>query len=150
MNDRLIKRTRRPLTETTNLFGDVDQMLAGFFRPVSDMAPLGRSGWMPAVDVHETKEAFLVEAELPGLSKDDVTVTFEDGLLTLSGERKVDEESEDKNYRRVERRYGAFSRSFNLPREVDAEAVTAKFKDGLLRITVPKKEQVKPRAIKIN
>ena len=150
MNDRLIKRTRRPLPQNTTLLGDFDHMLAGFFRPVGDPSTLGRSGWTPAVDVRETNEAYLVEAELPGLGKNDVTVTFEDDLLTFSGERKVGEETEEENYRRIERSYGPFSRSFNLPREVDAEGVLANFKDGLLSITVPKKEQVKPRAIKIN
>lgn len=146
---KLIRRTRRPLSEPVSLLPEFDQMMAGFFRPVWDLQTRS-GGWMPAVDVQETDNAFLVEAELPGLGKDDVNVTFEDGVLTLTGERKFEEETEEKNYRRVERRYGSFSRSFNLGRQVDAEAVDASFKDGLLTITVPKTEAVKPRSIEIH
>lgn len=150
MTNKLIRRTRRPLLEPTHFLGDFDQMLAGFFRPVGDMAPVGSDGWTPAVDVRETKDAYLIDAELPGMTKDDIMVTFEDGVLTLSGERKVEEETEEESYRRVERRYGSFSRSFNLPHEADPDGVKATFKEGLLSVSVPKKEQVEPRAIKIN
>ncbi len=145
----LIRRTRKPWPETANLFGDFDNMMAGFFRPVGEMAPVTGDGWTPAADIRETKEAYLVEAELPGLSKEDVSVTFENGILTLSGERRFEKETEEENYRRVERRYGSFSRAFSLPREVDAEGVKATFKDGLLTVTVPKIEQAKPRTIDI-
>ena len=145
----LIRRTRRPWPETTNVFGDFDNMMAGFFRPVGDMAPATNGGWTPAADIRETKEAYLVEAELPGLTKEDVNVTFENGVLTLSGERKLESETEEDNYRRIERRYGSFTRSFSLPREVDAEGVNATFKEGLLTVTVPKVEQAKPRSIAI-
>ena len=145
----LIRRTRKPWPETGNVFGDLDNMMAGFFRPVGEMAPFTGDGWTPAADIRETKEAYLVEAELPGLSKEDVSVTFENGILTLSGERRFEKETEEENYRRVERRYGSFSRAFSLPREVDAEGVKATFKDGLLTVTVPKIEQAKPRTIDI-
>ena len=153
MTTQLIRRTRRPLLAPARAFGDFDQMLAGFFRPVSNLATLDSNGWTPAVDIRETNEAFVVEAELPGMSKGDVDVTFEDSVLTISGERTFEDEGdegEEKNYRRIERRYGSFSRSFTLPREVNGDAVKAAFKDGLLTVTVPKKEQVKPRTIKIN
>ncbi len=145
----LIRRTRKPWPETTNLYGDLDNMMAGFFRPIGDMAPFTQNGWVPAADIRETREAYVVETELPGLAKDDVSVTFENGVLTLSGERKLEAETEEENYRRVERRYGSFSRSFSLPREVDAEGVKATFKHGLLTVTVPKVEEVKPRTIDI-
>lgn len=150
MTKTLIKRpissNRLPTWEP---LGDFDNMLAGFFRPLNEMSPTAGS-WAPAVDIRETEEAFLVEAELPGMTKDNVEVTFEDGMLTLSGERKLEEETEEKDYRRIERRYGSFTRSFTLPREVDAEAVKARFKDGLLTIEVPKKETVKPRTIEVH
>lgn len=147
---RLIKRNRRPLAEPAGIFPDFDQMMAGFFRPVGELPTTQRAGWVPAVDLEETDEAFVVEAELPGLKKDDVEVTFIDGMLTLSGERKFEEEKEEKNYRRLERRYGSFSRSFNLGRQVDGDNVKAAFKEGMLSVTVPKKEAIKPRSIEIH
>ena len=150
MTNKLIRRTRRPLPEPTHFFGDFDQMLAGFLRPVGNLSPVGASGWTPAVDVRETREAYLLEAELPGMTKDDVEVTFEDSVLTISGERQAEEETEEESYRRIERRYGSFTRSFNLPHEADPQGVKATFKEGLLSISVPKKEQVKPRTVKIN
>ncbi len=145
----LIRRTRKPWPEA-DVFGDFDKVMAGFFRPVGDAASFTGDGWTPAADIRETKEAYLVEAELPGLSKDDVSVTFENGILTLSGERKFEKETEEENYRRVERRYGSFSRAFSLPREVDAEGVKATFKDGLLTVSVPKVEEARPRTIDIS
>lgn len=138
---------RSSLWEPTEIFGDMDRMLAGFFRPISGS---GTDVWTPALDVRETADEFIVDAELPGLSKSDVDITVEDGVLTLSGERRMEEQTEDKGYRRVERRYGSFSRSLTLPRDIDAENVSASFKDGLLTVHVPKKETAKPRSIKIN
>jgi len=108
------------------------------------------SGWMPAVDIRETEEAFVFTAELPGLAKDDVSITVEDKILTLSGERSWNEDEEKNSYHRIERTYGSFSRAFTLPNAVDASKVEAKFKDGLLTITVAKAEEVKPREIEIS
>lgn len=112
---------------------------------------LERSGWTPAVDIRETEDAFLFTAELPGLDKNDVHITVENKVLTLSGERTwSEEEEEEKNsYHRIERAYGNFTRSFTLPNAVDPSKVEAKFKDGLLTITVAKAEEVKPREIEI-
>lgn len=144
--------TRRPLRgsvlEPTEFFGDFDRMLSGFLRPLSGGA--GSSGWMPPADLRETADAYIIEAELPGVRRDDVELTYDDGVLTFSGERRFEAEDEEKNYRRIERRYGSFSRSFRLPREVKADEVTAAFEDGLLTITVPKGEDARPRTIKIN
>jgi HSP20 family protein len=109
-----------------------------------------RDVWVPPVDVQETDESYLFTAELPGLGKDDVDITLEDNLLTLSGERKLEERQEGKSYHRVERAYGSFSRSFSLPAQVDGDKVAAKFEEGLLRIEIPKAEQVKPRKIDIS
>lgn len=142
--------TRRPVLTpffNSDLGSDFDQLMAGFFRPVSASNEL--SDWRPAADVRETDEAFAVEAELPGMKKEDVSVTFEDGTLTISGERKYEEESNGTNLRRMERAYGSFSRSFRLPREIDAEGVVANFRDGILTVTVPKTETAKPRTIEI-
>jgi HSP20 family protein len=105
--------------------------------------------WAPAVDVRETGEAYVFTAELPGLKKEDVSITLEDRVLTLSGERKLEEEESKNSYHRIERSYGAFSRSFTLPVEVDSAKVEARFDSGLLTVKVPKAEQVKPRRIDI-
>lgn len=109
-----------------------------------------RSDWAPAVDIKETDGAFTVEAELPGMSKDDVKVTVHDGVLTIKGERKQEEETEDKKVHRIERFYGSFMRRFTLPDNVDENSVKASFKDGLLTLTIQKAEPKEPKAIEVN
>ena len=106
-----------------------------------------RSDWAPAVDIKETPEAFMVEAELPGMSKDDVKVTVHDGVLTIQGERKSEEETKDKKLHRIERFYGSFMRRFTLPDNVDENSVRANFKDGLLTLSIQKAEPKEPKAI---
>ncbi len=118
-------------------------------RLVSDHEGLGESRWVPAVDVRETEESFEFSAELPGLGKDDVEITIEDKVLTLSGERKFEETEESNGYHRIERTYGSFARSFTLPNEVEQDKVKANFDSGILSISIPKAEQVKPRKIEI-
>lgn len=109
-----------------------------------------RSDWAPAVDIKETDQAFTVEAELPGMSKDDVKVTVHDGVLTIKGERRQEEETEDKKMHRIERFYGSFMRRFTLPDNVDENSVKANFKDGLLTLTINKAEPKEPKAIEVN
>ncbi len=109
-----------------------------------------RSDWAPAVDIKETAEAFTIDAELPGMSKDDVKVTVHDGVLTIEGERKHEEESGDKKHHRVERFYGSFMRRFTLPDNVDENSVKASFKDGLLTLTLQKAEPKEPKAIQVD
>ncbi len=109
-----------------------------------------RSDWAPAVDIKETAEAFTIDAELPGMSKDDVKVTVHDGVLTIEGERKHEEESGDKKHHRVERFYGSFMRRFTLPENVDENSVKASFKDGLLTLTLQKAEPKEPKAIQVD
>lgn len=108
-----------------------------------------RDAWIPAVDVQETDKLFVFTAELPGLGKDDIEITLEENLLTLSGARELEEQDEGETYHRIERSYGKFSRSFTLPSQVDNTQVAATFKDGLLTIEVPKSEQAQPRKIDI-
>jgi HSP20 family protein len=109
------------------------------------------TGWCPVVDVHETPEQLVLRAELPGLTAADVGLSVENGVLTISGEKKqeVEEGKEGTEYHLVERRYGHFERRFTLPRSVDAEKVKAEFADGILRIMLPKAEAAKPRRIEI-
>ncbi len=104
--------------------------------------------WVPPVDVAETQEKIYVRAEVPGMRQEDIHIEFENGLLTLRGERKL-EKQEGVTWHRVERIYGAFSRSFTLPRTVDPERISATYREGILEVEVPKKEEAKPKQIRI-
>ncbi|HEX7831537.1 MAG TPA: Hsp20/alpha crystallin family protein [Thermoanaerobaculia bacterium] len=104
--------------------------------------------WVPPVDVAETQEKIVVRAEVPGLRQEDIQIEFENGLLTLKGERKLDK-AEGQTWHRVERTYGNFSRSFTLPRTVDAERISAAYREGILEIEVPKREEAKPKQIRV-
>ncbi|MFQ5356545.1 MAG: Hsp20/alpha crystallin family protein [Mariprofundaceae bacterium] len=106
--------------------------------------------WAPSVDIKETDDALLVQAELPGIEKKDVHLEVKDGVLTLSGERRYEKDVQEENVHRIERAYGQFSRSFSLPRNVNAEKVAATMKDGVLKVRLPKLESAKPKAININ
>jgi HSP20 family protein len=105
--------------------------------------------WMPAMDLVETQDDFVLRADLPGMTEDDVKIEFEDGTLTISGERKSEHETKNEGYYRVERAYGSFSRSLTLPQGVDPERVSASFDKGVLEVRVPKPEERKPRRIEI-
>jgi HSP20 family protein len=102
-----------------------------------------------AVDIREEDDAFFVEAEVPGLSAEDVNVDIEKNILTIRGERKVEKEEGEGRYRRIERRYGSFSRSFSLPETVDAEKISADLRNGVLALRLPKKEAPSPRTITV-
>lgn len=134
-------------------YSDMDRLFSEFVRPSSLLGHWVGEGlrdtWVPPVDVRETDSSYVFAAELPGLTKDDVEITLEDNLLTLSGEREVVEKSETETYHRIERSQGKFSRSFSLPSQVDSTKVAATFQDGVLTIEVPKSEQAKPRRIEI-
>ncbi|HEU5360470.1 MAG TPA: Hsp20/alpha crystallin family protein [Candidatus Deferrimicrobiaceae bacterium] len=110
-----------------------------------------RSGmWTPAVDIYETNDSVVVKAELPGVEKDQISVEVKDGILSLRGERKFEKEVKEESYHRIERSYGNFQRSFSLPVSVDQDKVTARFKDGVLEVKLPKKEQAKPKQIHVD
>jgi HSP20 family protein len=119
-----------------------------------DDSPVGMSTeteqWAPRVDIRETDDALLVQAELPGIDKKDIHLEVKDGVLTLSGERRYEKEVKEENVHRVERAYGKFSRSFSLPTNVDADKVSANMKDGVLEVRLPKRESAKPKAIAIH
>ena len=108
------------------------------------------AAWAPPVDITEEKDRILITAELPGFKNDDISIQTENGMLTISGERRLEKESGDKAYHRVERSYGRFVRSFSLPNNVDREKIQARFVDGLLHVELPKREDAKPRTIKIS
>ncbi len=106
--------------------------------------------WAPSLDIYEQEGNLVLKAELPGLDPKDVDVRVENNVLTLRGERKLDREVKQESYHRVERSYGSFSRSFTLPRVVDTDKIKAEFKDGVLRLVLPKKEGAKPKQIAIS
>src|SRR5215213_8684450 len=109
-----------------------------------------RAGWMPAVDIYETPDHEVVlKAELPEVKREDINITFENGVLTVRGERKFDSEVARERYQRVERQYGSFSRSFTVPAAIDAARITAAHKDGVLTIRLPQREDAKPKQITV-
>ena len=125
---------------------EVDRLFDAFFGQ-SD-----RSGrrWVPPMDLVEAEDHFVLKADLPGLSEDDVHIEVQDGTLTISGERKAEHEEREKGWYRIERSFGSFSRSLTLPDGVDADSITAEFHDGVLELHIPKPEERKPRRIEIS
>jgi HSP20 family protein len=121
---------------------------AAFDAPVPGNGGAGR--WTPAMDLVETDDHFVLRADLPGMSESDVNIELEDNVLTVSGERKAEHEEKREGFYRVERSFGAFSRSLTLPKGIDPEAVTARFDKGVLEVRVPKPEERKPRKIAIS
>jgi HSP20 family protein len=107
------------------------------------------TAWAPALDISERKDAYLVTVELPGIEADDLEITFEDGLLTIQGERHLAHDSSEQQFHRVERRYGAFRRAITLPAQVEAEQIEASFDNGVLQIVVPKMEEAKAKRIQV-
>jgi HSP20 family protein len=111
--------------------------------------PLTTTEWVPSVDITEDDNEYLVKAELPEVKKEDVKVTLEDGTLSITGERKIEKEEKSKKYHRIERAYGSFERSFTLPGDADAAKVSSEFKDGVLKVHLPKNPTAKPKAIEV-
>ncbi|HEX8618672.1 MAG TPA: Hsp20/alpha crystallin family protein [Thermoanaerobaculia bacterium] len=137
----------------SNPLNDLRRMEARLFEPFFRypffQEEMQTSAWNPAVDVLEENEKIIVKVEAPGVDEKDLRVTFEDGVLTVTGERQF-ERKEDRNYHRIERAYGSFTRSFSLPRSVDASQIVASYRNGVLEIEVPKKEDSRPKQISIN
>jgi HSP20 family protein len=122
----------------------LNRMFADFYGQ-----PAG-SVWVPAVDVFESDtHEFVIKAELPDMKREDIAVTFEDGTLTLEGERKPEYATSKDRFHRIERQYGAFSRSFTLPSTVDASRITASYKDGVLTVRLPQREDARPKQIEV-
>ena len=111
--------------------------------------PRGARPWSPSVDIHETENELVLKADLPDVKLEDIEVRVENDTLTLKGERKFQKDESVKGYHRIERSYGSFVRSFTVPATVDAEKVAAELKNGVLTVTLPKKEAAKPRQVKI-
>lgn len=136
-----------PLREIEDFFDRYTRALATPFARGADLAANG--GWAPRVDVSENDAAFVIKAEIPGISKDDVKVTLENGVLTLQGERHQEQEEKGWRYHRMERSYGHFMRSFSLPGNVDESHLKATFHDGLLEVDIPKLEPARSHAVQV-
>ena len=121
-----------------------------FFRSGREDDELSLGAWHPAVDMFDNDDKIVIKAELPGMSKTDFSVDVKDRVLTLSGQRSYDNEVKEENYYRRERTYGKFKRAFHLPADVDADNIKAEFKDGILKVEIPKPEAQKPKQITVH
>ena len=133
-------------------FKNIQSQLNRIFEPFARMTAdedLATGTWLPPVDVAETHQKILVRAEVPGMKQDDIAIEFENGILTIRGERKLEKTGDGITWHRVERTYGNFVRSFTLPRTVDPERIAATYREGVLDIEIPKKEEAKPKQIRI-
>ncbi len=129
---------------------EFDRLFKEAFSPMFGEGELSTRTWAPPVDIYENENDIVLKAELPGIDPKDVEVRVEDSTLYLKGERKFEKETKEENYHRVERSYGSFARSFSLPNSINADKVKAEYKDGLLTLTLPKREEAKPKTIKID
>ena len=140
--------TYDPFREMRSLQDEVNRLFSSSFNRAGDNEMM-RGSWSPSVDIYENKDQIVLEAELPGMKPEDVTISIENNVLTIHGERKFEKKDEKDNFHRVERSYGSFTRSFTLPPTVSSEAANAVFENGLLRLTLAKREEAKPRRIEI-
>jgi len=136
-------RPSRELEEWERLFDD-------FFGRSSLRLPVEERGWMPAVDVFEKEDKFVVKAELPGMKEDDINVSVVGDTLSIKGEKKTETEIKDEDYYRCERSYGTFYRSIPIPSNVDANKIEASFDDGVLEVALPKSAKIKPKKIAVS
>ena len=134
-----------PFDELTLLRNRMDRLFGRFFEEEQPGNTPNR--WLPAADILETRDALVFKTELPGFEEKDINIEIENDVLKISGERKFEETTKEKTYQRVERAYGKFFRTFNLPMNVNADKIIATFNNGLLELTVPKKEEAKPKKI---
>ena len=143
-------RYREPFQELARMRRDMDRLWDSFFED----RPMVRRGdwmgeWLPSLDLLETKNEFVIKAEVPGMTPKDIDISLAEGVLTIRGEKKQEKEEKEENYHFVERSYGSFSRSIRLPGEVQSEKIKAAYKDGILRVTLPKTEETKKKEVKI-
>jgi HSP20 family protein len=133
-----------PFSALRDLEGQFNRMFDEMFE-----GNAGGRGWSPAIDLVETEDNYLIEADLPGMHKDDIELVVVDNLVTIKGERKYQSEARREGYHRFERQYGNFQRTFEIPGGFRGDAVDAKFENGVLRVTLPKREEMKPKQIEV-
>lgn len=142
---------------STDMMRDLESMQSRMNRLFNDFfggreaeeQDLMPSAWNPAVDVIENEDSFVIEAELPGMKKDEIKISLTNDVLIVQGEKKIEKQEKKKNYHRTERSYGSFSRTFSLPGNVKSDKVDAEFNNGVLTITIPKSEEAKPKQIDV-
>jgi HSP20 family protein len=139
-----------PFREFATLQDRVNRVFREAYTPEGRDETLTTSSFAPAVDVYEDEHSVTLKIEVPGIEEKDIDVRIENNTLTVHGERKIEKEEKEENYRRVERQYGSFTRTFNLPTTVDSEKVSANYDKGVLKIALPKKAEAKPKQIKVN
>lgn len=139
-----------PLREIRNLQDRFNRIFGSTTTPTRRNEDMSLGTWAPPVDIAEDKDKIVLTAELPGFKEDQIDIQMEGGVLTLRGERRFEDEKEGRNYHRVERAYGQFVRSFTLPSNVDRDGIKANFSEGLLEIELPKREEAKPKQIRIS
>ena len=139
-----------PFRDLRTLQEEVNRLFSTNLTRAFDDEGIGRGAWAPSVDIFENKDQIVLEAELPGMKQEDFDLTIENNVITLRGERKFEKTEETDNYHRVERSYGSFTRSFTLPQTVSAEEAKAEYSNGVLRVTLPKREEAKSRRIEIS
>lgn len=132
--------------ETRNPWSQFHQELN---RMLGESSSVATSDWVPVVDIREDKERFVLHADLPGVKREDIDVTMEEGVLSIRGERRLEEVREDGEYKRIERAHGTFYRRFSLPDTADPDKISARCDEGVLEVVIPKRETVKPRRIEI-
>ena len=138
-----------PFRDMVTLREKMNRLFEDAFTARGDDKEITTSTWMPAVDIFENENELVLTAEIPGIDEKDIEIKIEDNTLTLKGERKFEKETKEENYHRIERSYGSFYRAFTLPNYVDPEKVQAQHENGVLKISMPKREEVKPRTVKI-
>jgi HSP20 family protein len=139
-----------PFRDLRTLQEEVNRLFStNLTRAFGDDESIGRGAWSPSVDIFENKDQIVLEAELPGMKQEDFDLSIENNVITLRGERRFEKTQETDNYHRVERSYGSFTRSFTLPPTVSGEGATAEYNNGVLRVTLPKREEAKPRRIEV-
>jgi len=138
-----------PFREMRSLQDEVNRLFASSFSRGGDESDLMRGAWSPQVDIFENQNEIVLEADLAGMKPEDVDISIENNVLTIHGERKFEKKDEGDNFHRVERSYGSFTRSFTLPPTVRSEDANAEFENGVLRLTLAKREEAKPRRIEI-
>lgn len=137
----------KPFREVSKLRSEMDRLWDDYFG--SGRRAFKSETWVPSVDVSETDDKIVVKAEIPGMESKDIDISLSGDVLTIKGEKKSEREEKEENYHLVERSYGSFSRSLRLPVGVDGDKIEASYKQGVLTVTCPKKEEVKPKPIEI-
>ena len=140
----------RPFRDLVSIQDEMNGLFDDFFGHRPARVEWTEGVWSPSVDVSEDKDNVVIKAEMPGMNKVDVKISVQDNVLTLKGEKKQEKEEKDANYHRIERSYGSFCRSLMLPTSVETDKIKANYRDGVLNITLPKTEEVKPKEIPIN